>query len=96
MVREFAARQGAALRSLAVIGGAIATGAAVVVGAIMAVFAAATVAVIAVMASALLGFAGLALRARRSARTRRRSTDILEARHMGGHHWVAYGWNERG
>ena len=20
---------------------------------------------------------------------------VLEARHLGGHHWVAYGWNER-
>ena len=96
MVREFAAHPGSALRSLAAIVGAVATGAAVMVGAVLAVFAAATVAVIAVMASALLGFAGLALRARRSARTRTRSSDVIEARHMGGHHWVAYGWNERG
>ena len=96
MVNEFVARPGSALRSLAAIGGAVATGAAVVVGAILAVFAAATVAVIAVMASALLGFTGLALRARRSSRARRRPSDVLEARHMGGHHWVAYGWNERG
>jgi predicted DNA-binding protein (MmcQ/YjbR family) len=61
----------------------------------MAVFAAATVAVIAVMASALLAFAGLALRARRTARARnRQQPDVIEARHLGGHHWVAYGWNE--
>jgi hypothetical protein len=26
---------------------------------------------------------------------RRRQGDIIEARHLGGHHWVAYGWNER-
>ncbi|MDB5466132.1 MAG: hypothetical protein JWQ46_894, partial [Phenylobacterium sp.] len=25
----------------------------------------------------------------------RRSDNVLEARHLGGHHWVAYGWNER-
>src|SRR4030095_12118072 len=61
---EFVARPGSALRSLAAIGGAVATGAAVVVGAVLAVFAAATVAVIAVMASALLGVAGVGLRAR--------------------------------
>ncbi len=83
------------LRSLALIGGALATIAAVTVGAVLAVFFAATVVVIAVMASFLLGLAGLALRARRSARARAGATDIIEARHLGGHHWVAYGWNER-
>jgi len=92
---DYVAGQGSAIRSLAAIGGTLATGAAVIVGAVMAVFFAATVAVIAVMASALLAFAGLALRARRRARTPKRKTDILEARHLGGHHWVAYGWNER-
>jgi len=96
MVREFAARQGSALRSLAVVGGMLATAAAVVVGAVMAVFFAATVAVIAVMASALLGLSGLAMRARRTVRARGRPSDLIEARHLGGHHWVAYGWNERG
>ena len=47
------------------------------------------------MGSALLAFAGLAMRARRTVRARRRDSDIIEARHLGGHHWVAYGWNER-
>jgi hypothetical protein len=94
MVREFAARQGSALRSLAVVGGAVATAAAVMVGAVLAVFFAATVAVIAVMASALLGFTGLAMRARRTAKARA-DNGVIEARHLGGHHWVAYGWNER-
>ena len=95
MVKEFAARHGSALRSLAVLGGMLATIAAVVVGAVLAVVFAATVAVIAIMASALLGFAGLALRARRTARARNRNDGVIEARHLGGHHWVAYGWNER-
>ncbi|MDB5451359.1 MAG: hypothetical protein JWQ46_23 [Phenylobacterium sp.] len=94
MVKDFAARHGSALRSLAVIAGTLATAAAVVVAALLAVFFAATVAVIAVMASALLAFAGLAMRARRTARARR-NDNVLEARHLGGHHWVAYGWNER-
>jgi hypothetical protein len=94
MVKEFATRHGSALRSLAVIGGTLATAAAVMVGAVLAVFFAATVAVIAVMTSALLGFAGLALRARRSAHARSRD-GVIEARHLGGHHWVAYGWNEQ-
>jgi hypothetical protein len=95
MVKEFAARHGAALRSFAVLGGALATTAAVAVGAVLAVFFAATVLVIALMSSALLGLAGLALRARRTARARRDDA-VIEARHLGGHHWVAYGWNDAG
>ncbi|WP_296594907.1 hypothetical protein [Phenylobacterium sp.] len=96
MVKDFAAQEGSALRSLAAVGAALATTGAVIVGAVLAVFAAATVAVIAVMTSALLGFAALAMRARRTVRARRRRDDgVIEARHLGGHHWVAYGWNER-
>ena len=93
MVKDFAVRHGSALRSVAVLVGLLATGAAVLVGAVLAVVFAATVAVIAVMASALLGFAGLAFRARRTARTG--GDGVIEARNLGGHHWVAYGWNER-
>ena len=94
MVKDLAANRGAGLRSLAAVAATLATAAAVVVGAVLAVVFAATVAVIAVIASALLAFAGLALRARSTAQTRR-SDGVIEARHLGGHHWVAYGWNER-
>ena len=94
MVKEFATRHGSALRSLAVVVGTLATAAAVIVAAVLAVVFAATVAVIAVIASALLAFAGLAMRARRTAQARR-NDGVIEARHLGGHHWVAYGWNER-
>ena len=41
-----------------------------------------------------IGLAGLALRAKRTVNARR-DDGVIEARHMGGHHWVAYGWNER-
>jgi len=95
MVRDFALKHGSAFRSLAVLGGMLATTAAVAIGAVLALFAAATVVVIALMSSALLGLTGLALRAKRSARARTRDDGILEARNLGGHHWVAYGWNER-
>ena len=95
MVKEFATRHGAALRSFAVLGGALATAAAVAIGAVLAVFFAATLLVIAAMSSILLYFAGLALRAKRTARARFRDDSLIEARHLGGHHWVAYGWNER-
>ena len=92
MVKDFAARHGSALRSLAVLVGLLATTAAVIVGAVLAVVFTLTVTVIAIMTSALLGFAGLALRARRTATAR--ADGVIEARHLGGHHWVAYGWNE--
>ena len=94
MVKEFAARHGSALRSLAAVGGTLATAGAVVVGAVLAVFAAATVAVIALMASMLLALWAFAMRARRTVHARR-DDGLIEAKHLGGHHWVAYGWNER-
>ena len=94
MVKDFAARHGSALRSLSLLVGVLATAAAVVVGAVLAVVFTLTVTVIAIMTSALLGFAGLALRARRTATAR--ADGVIEARHLGGHHWVAYGWNDRG
>lgn len=94
MVRDFAHRSGSGFRSLAVIGGTLATIAAAAVGAVLAVFFAASVVVIALMASALLALGGLALRARRTA-AKVRADGVIEARHLGGHHWVAYGWNER-
>ncbi|MFN3521952.1 MAG: hypothetical protein ACK4YQ_06860 [Phenylobacterium sp.] len=71
----------------------MATAAAVAIGAMLALFFAATVVVIAVLASVLLALAGLAFRARRTSRPR--ADGVIEAHHMGGHHWVAYGWNER-
>jgi hypothetical protein len=46
------------------------------------------------MASVLVAFAGLALRARRSVRSK--DPTVLEARNVGGHSWVAYGWDQRG
>jgi len=93
MVKDFAHKPGSGLRSLAMIGGTLATIAAAAVGAVLAVFFAASMVVIALMASALLALVGLALRARRAAKVL--SDGLIEARHLGGHHWVAYGWNER-
>ena len=87
---------GIAWRSLATVAGAIATSIAVAVAAVLAVVFAATLVVIGFMATALLGLAAFALRARRSVAPATSSDpSLLEARHMGGHSWVAYGWNER-
>jgi hypothetical protein len=79
---------------LAQLAAGLATAAAVGVGAVLALVFAATVVVIGLMSAALIGLGGLAYRARRAGR--RPQDDILEARHVGGHSWVAYGWDQRG
>ncbi|WP_419317681.1 hypothetical protein ACN2C7_14520 [Caulobacter sp. ErkDOM-E] len=87
---------GSALRSLAWLAGALATSAAVVIGSVLAVVFAATVVVIGFMGSALFGLVALALRARRTVQAKTSSDPtLIEARNVGGHSWVAYGWNER-
>lgn len=87
-------------KGLAWIGGALATAVAALIGAVLAVFFAATVAVIALMGAALLATASLAVRARRLTRTRPRQRagdpQVIEARNIGGHSWVAYGWDRQG
>jgi len=98
MDNQTTARNGSrsAVKGLAWVAGVLATCAALAIGAVLAVFATLTVVVIALMSSALLGLAVLANRARRSVRTRASTdSDIIEARNVGGHSWVAYGWNER-
>ncbi|MDB5460016.1 MAG: hypothetical protein JWO72_1757 [Caulobacteraceae bacterium] len=67
-----------------------------IVAIVLAVALAASVVVVAVMGGALLALAGLAARARRTVKARDASTpQVLEARHMGGHSWIAYGWDRR-
>ena len=83
-----------ALRGLAAVGGALAWVGAAAVGAVMALFFAATMVVIGLMASALIALAAAAVRARRSLR-RAHGPEVIDARHVGGHSWVAYGWDGR-
>jgi hypothetical protein len=82
---------------LASIGGWLVAAAAVAIGAVLMVFAATAVVILAVMTSVTLGLAILASKVGRRSRVRARDRDngIIEARKVGGHHWVAYGWNER-
>lgn len=83
-------------RSLAVLAAAICTIVAAVVATVMAVALAASVVVIGVMGGILLFLAGIAVRARRTVRAKTSpSPQILEARNVGGHSWVAYGWDRR-
>ncbi len=84
-----------ALSGVAWVGAAIAWVAAAAIGAVLTLFFAATVVVIAIMASMCLAIAGFALRARRTVRARAMDPDLLEARNIGGHSWVAYGWDGR-
>jgi len=86
-------RAGGGLKGLAWIGAALATLAAAAVGALLAVFFAATVVVMTLMGAALVALAGLAMRARRAVRPR--DTEVIEAHNVGGHSWVAYGWDRR-
>lgn len=83
-----------AWKGLAWMGGTLAAGVATALAAVLALVFAATVLIIAVIASVLIAFAGLALRARRSAASASDPT-VLEARNVGGHSWVAYGWDGR-
>ena len=83
-----------AFRGLAWVVGAIAWIAALVIGAVLALFFAATVVVILVMAAALVALAAAAVRARRTVRGPT-DPELIEARHIGGHSWVAYGWDGR-
>jgi hypothetical protein len=86
-----------AKNGLAAFGAAVATIAAAAVAAVLAVVFAATVVVIGFMATLLIGLTGLAFRARRSVRHAAAPADanLIEARRIGGHSWVAYGWDRR-
>ena len=75
--------------------GAVAGLAAGAIAAVLAVFFAATMMVIAFMASILLALAATAVRARRRADSTASDPGVIEARHVGGHSWVAYGWDGR-
>ena len=78
------------------VGAGLATAAAVGVGAILALVFAATVVVIGLMSAALIALGGLAYTARRAGRRPRDHDGLIEARNVGGHSWVAYGWDQHG
>ena len=75
--------------------GLVAATLAAAVGLVLAVIFAATVVVIGLMGSVLLALAGLAMKARRTAKAKAVDDGVIEARRVGGHSWVAYGWDNR-
>jgi hypothetical protein len=85
----------AAVGGLARIGVTLAWGAMGLVGAVVAAVIAATLVAIAVVGSAALAVAAVTLGARRVVRSGSADSDLIEARHVGGHSWVASGWQGR-
>ena len=83
-----------AFRGAAWVVGGHAWGAAAVVGVVLAFVFAATFVVIVFMSAALAALAAAALRVRRTVRAPA-DPGLIEARHAGGHSWVAYGWDGR-
>jgi hypothetical protein len=82
------------LRGLAWFVGGAATISAVVVGAVLAVVFAATFVVLGFMTSALVALSLAAFKARRTVRaSAHANANVIDARHVGGHSWVAYGWD---
>jgi hypothetical protein len=81
-------------RAFALAAAAVAWCAVAATGAVLAVVFAAIVVMIALVGSALLALTAFAARARRPVRAYAPSA-VLEARHVGGHSWVAYGWDDR-
>ncbi len=82
-----------AMRVLGALAGAIAWTAAAATGAVLALIFAATLVVMSLMGLVVLVLTGAAMRARGAGR--RLDPDLIEARHLGGHSWVAYGWDGR-
>lgn len=95
LVRRSWAPGRSAFRGVAWIGSALAWTAAAAIAAVLTVFFAATMVVIAIMATGFLAIAAVALRARRTVRAHAANPDVIEARNVGGHSWVAYGWDGR-
>ena len=84
-------------RGYAAVVGFLAAIVAGVVGVVVAIALALSVVVIGLFGGILLAFASLAMRARRSSKKAKAEGDsqIIEAQRVGGHSWVAYGWDNR-
>ncbi|MGH7023045.1 MAG: hypothetical protein ACREEB_05560 [Caulobacteraceae bacterium] len=78
-------------RGLAMVGAAGIWLVAGVVGVALAALLTAVVVVVGVIGAAGLAVVGLAPRPRR--RPKANDPDVIEAHHVGGHSWVAYGWD---
>lgn len=84
-----------ARKGFAAVFGLVAATLAAAVGLVLALVFAATIVVIGFMGSILLALAGLAMKARRTAKAKQGQDGVIEAQRVGGHQWVAYGWDNR-
>ena len=84
-----------ARKGIATVFGLVAATLAAAVGLVLALIFAATIVVIGFMGSLLLALAGLAMKARRTAKAKPQQDGVIEAHRIGGHSWVAYGWDNR-
>jgi hypothetical protein len=84
-----------ARKGFAAVFGLVAATLAAAVGLVLAIVFAATIVVIGFMGSILLALAGLAVKARRTAKAKPQQDGVIEAHRIGGHQWVAYGWDNR-
>lgn len=94
MIRPFPATgaRPSPLNGIAWIIAAVAWTSAALVGAVLAVAFAAVLVIFAAMSSLLLGLAAGAVKVRRTFGASHEGV-MLEARRVGGHSWVAYGWD---
>jgi hypothetical protein len=83
-------------RGYSAILGLVAAAVATIVGVVVAITLALSVVVIGLFGGILLAFASLAMRARRKSKAKpANDPQIIEAQRVGGHSWVAYGWDNR-
>lgn len=99
MIRIAYSSGAASPRGPKVVFAVLAAAAGLVLAAIAALFAAATVVVAALVGTVLLGVAAVVARIRghgaRPAPGPMGEDGVIEARRVGGHEWVAYGWSDR-
>jgi hypothetical protein len=84
-----------ARKGFAAVFGLVAATLAAIVGLVLAVIFAATIVVIGLIGAILLALAGLAVKARRTAKAKPVQDGVIQAHRVGGHSWVAYGWDNR-
>lgn len=82
-------------RALGILAGALGGAVAALLAAVLAVVCAVALLLLALVAAVVVAIRAVIDGAGRLVRQGRSEPDLLEARHVGGHSWVAYGWDGR-